>query len=783
MLRIYAVVGCLFAAVALVTGATPDPLYTSLRSVTAGDAFVVENLVLHRDAGTLTLKTGVIALTPQAMGRDTLAVFVGEGEFSLIPASGIEKSYLRSLTDQESFKDTFDRALFCFTDDTGKEIREQARTAASGAKTGDTLQDFRKKLRVREAPENMEAELLRDLYSPAQPGLFNAYLHGRKRKDLHFQVRPRGAVPDLGPEEVMLYAVQPEGVPDEILYLSHFQSEIGKGAASSEEDKRSVAAERYRIETTIARNDHFTASTLLTFKTLQPGERVIRLDLLPTLRVSRVSEGSEEIPFIQEDKKEDGAFYVVMPRPLEAGASHALLIEYEGDKVVHKAGGGNFSVGARESWYPNVNSFHDHARYELTFKVPKQYTLVSIGNLEKQWTEQDQACSHWISEVPLPVAGFNYGVFKKKQITDPESGIAVEGYATTEIPDYLRGSTGSTMAPSQLIDQTISSAQVSMRLFSAWFGKTEFRRIAITQQPEFNFGQSWPSLVYLPLSAYLDSTQRWQLMGIQNNLSQFVEEVTPHEVSHQWWGHTVGWATHHDQWLSEGFAEFSAGLFLQYTEKSPSKYLQYWEHARDRLIEKNKYGRSANDAGPVWLGARLSTEKNPGAYSAVVYRKGGYVLHMLRQMMAETQKDGDRAFIAMLQDFVEQHRNGNASTESFQRVVEKHIRPTMDLEGNGRMDWFFRQWVYGTAIPKYKFEYTLSGQADGKCLLKGSLTQSEVPDNFIMPVPVYLDFGGALIRMGSVRIRGNMTVPFEAMLPKKPKRAVVNAFHDVLEQK
>ena len=76
----------------------------------------------------------------------------------------------------------------------------------------------------------------------------------------------------------------------------------------------------------------------------------------------------------------------------------------------------------------------------------------------------------------------------------------------------------------------------------------------------------------MPLSAYLDSTQRWALMGgINNRLTEFVDEVASHEVSHQWCGNMVGWASYHDQWLSEGFAFFSASLFLQFTGKEPGE--------------------------------------------------------------------------------------------------------------------------------------------------------------------------------------------------------------------
>jgi hypothetical protein len=387
----------------------------------------------------------------------------------------------------------------------------------------------------------------------------------------------------------------------------------------------------------------------------------------------------------------------------------------------------------------------------------------------------------------MPVAGFNYGDFKKKQITDSVTGVQIEGYAASELPDYLQGAKNidgvGALSPSALNDRIITEAQNSMRLFSQMFGKSEFGRIAITQQPAFNYGQSWPTLVYLPLSAYLDDTQRWRLFnGIQHGLTEFVDEVTPHEVSHQWWGHMVGWTTFHDQWLSEGFAFFSAGRYLQATEKSPKKYLDYWDHARHAIVDKNNYGRRANDAGPLWLGLLLNSMKNEGAYNSVVYRKGGYILHMLRSIMFDS-KNGDKAFQEMMQDFVQQHMNGNASTESFQRIVEKHITPGINAAGDGKMDWFFNEWVYGTELPRYKFDYTLTPQPDGKCLVKAVLTQSEVSDNFVMLVPLYADFDGALARLGVVRIAGDKTPDnLQLMLPKKPSKVMINAFHDVLEQ-
>src|SRR5579864_935154 len=119
--------------------ANSDPVYRSLRDAALGDTLVVENVVLHRDYGVITLKSGTIGFTAPVMGRDTVAVFAGEGEFSFTPALSVEKNHLRGLTGQDTVRETFDRALLSFTDDTGREIRDQLKSRATGARLEEIL--------------------------------------------------------------------------------------------------------------------------------------------------------------------------------------------------------------------------------------------------------------------------------------------------------------------------------------------------------------------------------------------------------------------------------------------------------------------------------------------------------------------------------------------------------------------------------------------------------------------------------------------------------------------
>ena len=68
-------------------------------------------------------------------------------------------------------------------------------------------------------------------------------------------------------------------------------------------------------------------------------------------------------------------------------------------------------------------------------------------------------------------------------------------------------------------------------------------------------------------------------------------------------GPRVGFQSGRDQWMSEGFAELSASLYVSLIEKNPKKFLDFWNDERELLLERNAQGFRAIDAGPLvsWL--------------------------------------------------------------------------------------------------------------------------------------------------------------------------------------
>ncbi|HWN08432.1 MAG TPA: carboxypeptidase regulatory-like domain-containing protein [Pyrinomonadaceae bacterium] len=774
-----------------------EPAYQELRLLGKtrqdfeGRYATVNNLMLTRDAANFLLRSGEIYFAPEVNGRTTAAIFFGEGELSLTPPTEAEKHSLVLFTKEPALKESFTKLVLRFTDKTFEQIKSSAQVQmkTNGPQAGranDAYQENQSLLR-KTLRRNMELRTLVDLYNPQRHGFFTAFIDGKRYNKLVFQYDPMG-IPSVSPEEVLLSSY---GITDGGDWVAfHKASEIADGTASSDEDHRLYDIIHHQIDASI-RGTKFTASDTLTFKVLDAGARVLPFRLFAALRVSRIrDEKDRELQFIQEKKDEDAELGLIWPEPLEAGKTYKVTVDYAGGDVVMNIGGGNFFVnpGARLTWYPNNvgTSFGDRATFDVSFGYPKGLMLIGTGAASAAETQDGNlSIAKWSSgETDLAVAGFNYGGFKKKEVLDKETGYTIEFYANDQSLVGVGAASGGSMSTMGMANSMLADAQNSTRIFNAYFGKLPFTRMALTQQPAGNFGQAWPTLVYMPFTAFMDKTQRYMASGgnVRFATANFFETLAPHEIAHQWWGHLVGWKSYRDQWMSEGFAEFSASLYIQIALRDEDKFIAFWNEQRDQITQKRP---ETNDlkpytVGPITQGRRLSSGKTRAAYQFLVYPKGAYILHMLRQMMKDSSQGGDKRFIAMMQDFIKSHYSQDVSTEDLKRIVEKHMTKEMDLAGNKRMDWFFDQWVYGTEMPSYQFDYQIA--SDGS--LSGKITQSGVSPKFMMPVPLYVDYGKGWVRLGVAAIAGNSTVDLGKIpLPKGVKRAAICALSDVLALK
>ena len=818
----------LAAALATPLQAATDPTYATLRGAKPdGRKIPVQNLVLERDVFRFQFDSGAFHLLTPVDGRTIGAVFVGQGSYRLSPASPSETRQLALSSgggeDFETLSDNFEDLLLLFADDTAAEIQLHApiQTGAPDPKALQVHEAWLKRQR-KDIKINFHLRVLRDLLN--NPGLtsgvFMALINGRRYPPVLAAVDPDGAealqiAPRFGGEDTIFFVFDPN--KGGAWYLSDQQGEVTRKRAIPE--KRLADALDYRIETTVERDEDVAGMATVRFKALVPNLRVLPVHLLPRLRISEASYAADAAgaepawqpaAYVQEDKEEDGDAAVIFPQPLAKGTTVLLRITYRGDKVLVDRGDKNFSVGARESWYPNLGVFSDPASFELVYHLPAGSEVVSVGRKIDEKAEGANVVTTWKTDSPVQVAGFNYGKFKKVEKQDETSGIQIEVYTNPGTPDIVREinesmssageggleetESGATTLPgigenlgrvttSRLAAALLTDGLNSARLFAAYFGPLPQKHVAITQQSEWNFGQSWPSLIFMPYLSFLDGTQR-QRLGMGKGATDFVEEVGFHEFAHQWWGHLVGADTYRDQWLEEGFSQFSAALAVQHT-KGWGKYIEFWRNERKHIL--GKYPGNAMphyQAGPITQGYRLYTPRTPAAPQAMIYSKGGYVLHMLRMLMYDpSAKDPDAKFIEMMKDFTATYGGKAATTADFKKVVERHMVPAMNATGDGKIDWFFNQWVYGTEVPRYVADLKVDKASGDEYHISGSIRQEGVSKDFRALVPIYVEFNkNEDARIGMIPMIGDASVPVDVKLklPKKPRRALVNAHEEVL---
>ena len=784
--RVVSALAVLFTASTLF--AASDATYTALRAVRPGTKMIaLNNFTFDRDAFHFTLN-GRLVLLEQIEGKTPGAVFLGQGSYDLKPATPTEMRQLAIYAGDDkltTLSDQFDSAVFLGSALVDAAAKVSAPDGAAADNTAASRWDEYLKKQKKDFRTNYHIRVLQEILDGDAEPYFFVWVNGKKYPPAILQVDSR----DTEPVSMIVFHNEKGG----LWYSS------GPRGAKPTARKLLVNPDDYVIDNTI-KGSELSATTTMTF-TAGSAIRVLPLNLFGKLRISEASWAIaddeaqwEPLPFIQEDKDEDWDAAVVFPKKLEPNGMYKVKITYAGKDVLTNAGDGNFSVGARTSWYPNVAVFDDLATFQLTFRIPQKLQVVSIGNEVDSKVEGDQRVSVWKSETPVRVAGFNYGKFKKLSQADKDSGMSVDVYTNPGTPDIVRminqaleasaeeegGPSFVSINTSQLAQSALADGINTARTGNAYFGTLVHKKVSITQQSEWGFGQSWPSLIYMPYLAFLDSTAR-NTLGL-NSLKDFVDSVGPHEFAHQWWGHQIGWASYRDQWLSEGFAEFTSALVAQQTGGWP-KYNTIWENARKLILSKPPGSTISNDqAGPITQGFRLGTWQTPYAVNAIMYSKGAYVLHMLRMAMWDP-KGGDAAFQAMMKDFAATYTGKNPSTADFQRVAEKHMTQSLKIASNGKLDWFFAQWVDGTAIPKYDAKLDFKDAGGGKYKLTGSITQSNVPDNFAVMVPVYVHFDkNNYTRMGTTLLIGSTTKPIdvEIALPKKPQKFSINANHDVL---
>jgi hypothetical protein len=187
-----------------------------------------------------------------------------------------------------------------------------------------------------------------------------------------------------------------------------------------------------------------------------------------------------------------------------------------------------------------------------------------------------------------------------------------------------------------------------------------------------------------------------------------------HELGHQWWGQAVGWKNYHEQWLSEGFAQYFAAMYAE-KERGSDTF-------EDVLGQMRRWGIEASPQGPIYLGYRLGHIKGDSrVFRAVIYNKAAMVLHMLRRLL------GNEAFFRGIREFYGRWQFRKAGTDDFRVAMEK--------ASSQELTAFFDAWIHGTGIPQLQVRHTVQGST-------AVVTIQQRGEVIPVPVTITLEYTG-----------------------------------------
>jgi peptidase M1-like protein len=781
------------------TSSSPQQLYQTLSTlpVDGTRVFDVHNLILRRDGVSFTLTDGTLGFLAPIDGRTSGAVFVGHGRVFALPPDQAERASVLRFLKVPLVDVEFGQAYLRFDDGTAQEIRQdlvEQKIAASNEPT--FVQNWTPI--VAKLDPGSSLRIMQDWLSATPRPFFYAALNSSV-------IGAFDVVIDERHEETVLM-----GQPHESNGATLFDVWASFAAPSAPPHEEESLPIDYAVDTTIAEDLSLTGTTTIHWKELRSGERVIELEMSRFLHVSSVTDaaGSPLVFFQNQDlrrqqiaRRGNDILFVVLPTVATAGVEYRLRVAYQGT-VIEDAGNNVYFVGARGSWYPHVAGQERFASFDLNFHWPKRLTLVATGHQTETAVDGSERTGHWQSTQPMSVAGFNLGDYAEQTVAGkPEIALYANQELEQAIVARLQQNAAARLPPAALPGriygtENLGSApmpnppavlkklggklQNSVRYYETINGPFPFPKLDVSQIPG-SFGQGWPGLLYLTTLVFLPPEAQQQA-GVAERAQEEIAQLVPfHEVAHQWWGNVVAPASYRDFWLEEGMADYQS---LMYDDShNPGKHeLQNWlTRYRDILLTKAPGTDAAiEEAGPLDFGYRLDSSKTPDAYNTIVYDKGAWVIHMLREMLRDPRaKNPDARFGKMLRYVLSEHRFQSLSTAQFQKGVEHFMTPSMDLEGSRSMDWFFDEWVRETGIPGYSVDYQVHSRG-GRFEIEGTLRQADVPDVFTEAVPVYAAHAqGKLELLGRVITRGSVT-KFHFIARERPSRLVIDPEHTIL---
>jgi hypothetical protein len=796
-----------------------ESLYLKLGSIGLDKnlVFKVREAALDRGPLHITLDDGTIAFSEAAGGRITGACFHGYGEILLSPPNAMERTSLASFTGAAILEEKFSTAYFRFNDDVYGELKPFLRTAEDASAFASQWNVSAQNLAAQDA-----LRLLLTLSDPPPDGtnantatndhLLHAMINGDRLGA--FDVR-YDALMEEQFQAGQFKRVEGQQYYDVWTSFSERRTEKSLAAAPSPDLVTSdLEITNFKIEAEVRPVKDLEATTVLSISAKQGGRRALLFELSRLLQVKEVLADGQPVEFIhnqavegsQLEKRGNDVIAVVLPAALRPGQKLELSFTYSG-AVLSEAANGLLYVGEHGTWYPNRG--FAMALFDVKFKYPQGWTLVATGQRKEEKTDGGEHIARWVSDRPVPVAGFNLG--KYSQTVTHAGKVQVVTYATStvergfggiaqtplpQIPSFIGPhhpplpmmTPAPLPSPSryqQVVGQTSATA---LEFYEKRFGPFPYDELALTQMPG-TVSQGWPGLIFLSSYSFLNPQEKLQL-HLEPPQQLISDLVIAHETAHQWWGDLVTWRSYRDQWIMEGLANYSALMLLE--SRDAAKFRQVMANYRDQLMTRNQKDSPVSDAGPVTLGARLSSSQFPGAYETVCYGRGTWLFHMLRTMMRDGERKsqpsirskeaGDEPFVRALRKLRLTFEDKAVSTSEMMKIFETELPPSLRYEGRKSLDWFYEGWINGSAVPSFKLrDLKFTDRAD-RTSVAGVIVQEHAPENLVTAVPLYASVAGKAVFLGRVFAEGQET-QFHITAPAHSRKLLLDPEQTLLARR
>ncbi len=755
-------VGGLLSAQAPVSGGSPAATYLErLEEVwklrpAENQVAVVRQLVLKRDLAEIMLEDGRLYLLQPVAGRTMGALFRGKGRMRYAPASRIERDRLTLFHKAVELDQPFEDLVLIFADSTLEELRSLLSFGPGKApdNLGNRFQELLDYFGDK-GDHYLDPDLLRPFLNTEATGLFVAMAAGNG-KPWMFMVNPHEieGVQLLTDAKRSAYSRRLEPVTRD-----RMRGDRTPAGGEYAERRPDIRIGKYvmdiRLPQTGSGELAFSADATLDLVADSATGPWVPFHIYPKMELdsARWSDGSPAEVYLGKDSP---YLWVRLDRRLERGETRTLRLAYRGDLIDRF--GNWFFIKSSIAWYPVAMESRFPALFDLTFTSPEGFLLAAVGDrTDSAAAPRHMIRTRWVTSRPIRNASFNIGIFERYEVpgadVPPTTVLWSENLHRTIGQAYSRNvvsGAGKNMK-AQVGDDVVNA----LRFFEQVYGKVPVARFYATEIPWFH-GEAWPGIIGLSWVTFFNTS------GDGSD-----EVFRAHEVGHQWWGISVDYATYHDRWLSEGLADFSGLWFLQTRRKENKKYFATLDRWRADVMLRR------DDPLPIWLGHRVMTSDTRDDYSAIVYKKGAWVMHMLRILLLDVKTMNEDRFTDVMRTFYATYAGKRAATSDLQRVVEEQTGQPMD--------WFFDQWVYGTGIPTYKVAWQAEQSGD-RWRVRLRVDQERVPPQFLMYVPVTLDLGGK----ESVRLRVKVTgARTEIELPPisaRPKGLKFNDLEGVLAE-